>query len=57
MFTFKSTAEVDPLDNVIGQERAVQAIEFGLRKINHYQRHRKWACQKFIISGRLVHGQ
>ncbi len=30
MFTFKSTAEVDPLDNVIGQERAVQAIEFGL---------------------------
>jgi lon-related putative ATP-dependent protease len=30
MFTFKNTAEVDPLDNVIGQERAVQAIEFGL---------------------------
>ena len=30
MFTFKTTAEVDPLDNVIGQERAVQAIEFGL---------------------------
>ncbi len=30
MFTFKNTAEVDPLDKVIGQERAVQAIEFGL---------------------------
>ena len=29
-FTFKNTAEVKPLDNVIGQERAVQAIEFGL---------------------------
>jgi lon-related putative ATP-dependent protease len=30
MFTFKTTAGIDPLDNVIGQERAVQAIEFGL---------------------------
>jgi lon-related putative ATP-dependent protease len=30
MFTFKNTAEVAPLDKVIGQERAVQAIEFGL---------------------------
>jgi lon-related putative ATP-dependent protease len=30
MFTFKTTAEVFPLDKVIGQERAVQAIEFGL---------------------------
>ena len=30
MFTFKTTAEVDPLDNVIGQKRAVQAIDFGL---------------------------
>jgi lon-related putative ATP-dependent protease len=30
MFTFKNTAEVNPLDKVIGQERAVQAIEFGL---------------------------
>ena len=30
MFNFKTTAEVDPLDNVIGQKRAVQAIEFGL---------------------------
>jgi len=29
-FSFKNTAEVKPLDNVIGQERAVQAIEFGL---------------------------
>ena len=30
MFTFKNTAEVNPLDEVIGQERAVQAINFGL---------------------------
>jgi lon-related putative ATP-dependent protease len=30
MFTFMTTAEVFPLDKVIGQERAVQAIEFGL---------------------------
>jgi len=30
MFNFKNTAEVTPLNNVIGQERAVQAIEFGL---------------------------
>ncbi len=30
MFNFKNTAEVDLLDEVIGQERAVQAIEFGL---------------------------
>ncbi|MEJ2656857.1 MAG: ATP-binding protein [Desulfobacterales bacterium] len=30
MFTFKNTSEVNPLDKVIGQERAVQAIEFGL---------------------------
>ena len=29
-FTFNNTADVKPLDNVIGQERAVQAIEFGL---------------------------
>jgi len=27
---FKSTAEIEPLDEVIGQERAVQAIDFGL---------------------------
>jgi len=30
IFTFSSTAEIDPLDEVIGQERAVQAIAFGL---------------------------
>ncbi|MBW2321802.1 MAG: AAA family ATPase, partial [Deltaproteobacteria bacterium] len=30
MFAFKNTAEVNPLDEVIGQERAVQAINFGL---------------------------
>jgi lon-related putative ATP-dependent protease len=30
MFTFKNTAEVNPLDEVIGQQRAVQAINFGL---------------------------
>ena len=35
MFTFKNTAEVDPLDKVIGQERAVQAIEFGLNIKSH----------------------
>ncbi len=29
-FSFKNTAEVDPLDGVIGQERAVQAVDFGL---------------------------
>lgn len=30
IFNFKNTSEVDPLDKVIGQERAVQAIDFGL---------------------------
>lgn len=30
IFTFKNTGEVDPLDEVIGQERAVHAIDFGL---------------------------
>jgi predicted ATP-dependent protease len=30
IFKFKSTADLDPLDEVIGQERAVQAIAFGL---------------------------
>ncbi|MFZ7128518.1 MAG: Lon protease family protein [Desulfobacterales bacterium] len=30
-FRFKSTRELEPLDEVIGQERAVEAIEFGLR--------------------------
>jgi len=29
-FNFKSTTEIEPLDRVIGQERAVRAIEFGL---------------------------
>jgi len=29
--TFKTTAEVPPLEGMIGQERAVQATEFGLR--------------------------
>jgi lon-related putative ATP-dependent protease len=30
MFEFASTAEINPLDEVIGQERAVRAIELGL---------------------------
>jgi lon-related putative ATP-dependent protease len=30
VFNFKSTAEIDPLKDVIGQKRAVQAIDFGL---------------------------
>jgi len=30
VFTFKNTAEIEPLDDVIGQERAVHAIDFGL---------------------------
>ncbi|MDX9787969.1 MAG: ATP-binding protein [Desulfobacterales bacterium] len=30
IFLFKHTGEIDPLADVIGQERAVQAIEFGL---------------------------
>ena len=30
IFKFKSTDDIGPLDEVIGQERAVQAIEFGL---------------------------
>ena len=29
-FDFQDTAELDPLETVIGQERAVQAIDFGL---------------------------
>ena len=29
-FRFKDTSEIEPLDKVIGQERAVQAIDFGL---------------------------
>jgi len=30
LFDFKNTSEIAPLDGVIGQERAVQAIDFGL---------------------------
>lgn len=30
VFKFTNTSEIDPLDEVIGQKRAVQAIEFGL---------------------------
>ena len=30
VFNFKNTSEVKPLDEVIGQKRAVQAIQFGL---------------------------
>ena len=30
VFTFKNTTEIEPLDEVIGQERAVHAIDFGL---------------------------
>ena len=30
VFKFKNTSEIKPLDTVIGQERAVQAIDFGL---------------------------
>jgi len=30
IFTFKNTSEIEPLDDVIGQKRAVQAIDFGL---------------------------
>ena len=30
LFQFTDTSELDPLDEVIGQERAVQAIDFGL---------------------------
>ena len=30
IFKFRNTSEIKPLDEVIGQERAVQAIEFGL---------------------------
>ncbi len=37
MFTFESTLEIQPLDVVIGQERAVRAIDFGLNmKSNGY---------------------
>ena len=30
LFHFSDTSEIEPLDDVIGQERAVQAIDFGL---------------------------
>ena len=30
MFDFKDTSELDPLENIIGQKRAVEAIDFGL---------------------------
>jgi lon-related putative ATP-dependent protease len=30
VFKFKNTSDIKPLDSVIGQQRAVQAIEFGL---------------------------
>ncbi|MEJ2729298.1 MAG: AAA family ATPase, partial [Deltaproteobacteria bacterium] len=30
IFKFKNTSEIKPLDTVIGQERAVRAIDFGL---------------------------
>ena len=30
MFSFKDTSQIETLDQVIGQERAVQAIDFGL---------------------------
>jgi lon-related putative ATP-dependent protease len=30
VFKFESTAEIEPLEDVIGQKRAVQAIDFGL---------------------------
>jgi len=35
MFKFKNTSQIKPLDEVIGQQRAVQALEFGLN-MNHY---------------------
>jgi lon-related putative ATP-dependent protease len=34
LFKFKNTSQIKPLDEVIGQERAVQALEFGLT-MNH----------------------
>jgi len=30
IFSFKNTSEIEPLEDVIGQQRAVQAIDFGL---------------------------
>jgi len=34
-FSFRTTSEIDPADEVIGQQRAVRAIEFGLSIRNH----------------------
>lgn len=34
VFNFKNTSQIKPLDEVIGQERAVRALEFGLN-MNH----------------------
>ncbi len=34
VFKFKNTTEIKPLDEIIGQKRAVQALEFGLN-MNH----------------------
>jgi len=34
VFKFKNTSQINPLDEVIGQQRAVQALEFGLN-MNH----------------------
>lgn len=34
-FGFETTAEIPPIDDVIGQERAMRAIEFGLSIKNH----------------------
>ena len=34
VFKFKNTSEIRPLDEIIGQQRAVQALEFGLN-MNH----------------------
>lgn len=43
IFTFKDTSEIEPLDDVIGQERAVKAIDFGL--------HMKSAGYNIFVSG------
>lgn len=31
MLTFESTADIEPADGLIGQQRALEAIEFGTR--------------------------
>lgn len=31
IFSFQDTSEIEPLDGIIGQERAVKAVEFGLQ--------------------------